>query len=264
MKSHQPRRRFGQNFLHDRNVVDKIIAAIAPQSDDHFVEIGPGQGALTRPLLGRAGSLDVIEIDRDLAAAIRNELDDPKLTVHVDDALKFDFSRLGSEPGTLRLVGNLPYNISTPLLFHFLDHSKLFSDAHVMLQKEVVARMTAEPGSKTYGRLTVSLAARCRVEMLFVVKPGSFSPAPRVDSAVARIIPDPERGAGITDTHAFDRVVAAAFNQRRKRLGNALRGLLTDDQIASTGVDPGVRAETLGTDAYRKLANLHADTREPG
>lgn len=267
MNTHRPRRQFGQNFLRDRNIVDKIIAAIDPRADDHFVEIGPGHGALTRPLLERAAKLDVIEIDRDLAAAIGGDLADPKLSVHCEDALKFDFARIASGAGSLRLAGNLPYNISTPLLFHFLDQSELFRDAHVMLQKEVVERMTATPGTKVYGRLTVSLGARCRVESLFVVRPGSFSPAPRVDSAVARLVPDPLQRGAIADEAAFDRIVASAFNQRRKRLGNALRGLLTDEEIALAGIDAGARAETLDVDAYTRLANLHAElhaTRELG
>jgi 16S rRNA (adenine1518-N6/adenine1519-N6)-dimethyltransferase len=155
-------------------------------------------------------------------------------------------------------VGNLPYNISTPLLFHILDHHRRFRDIHVMLQKEVVDRMTAPPGNRTYGRLTVSLAARCRVESLFVVRPGSFTPAPRVDSAVARLIPDPERRAEIVDEAVFDRVVAQAFNQRRKRLANALRSIITESQIEALGIDPGARAETLDVDAFIRLGNRSA------
>ena len=257
--THRPRKRFGQNFLHDRNIIGKILTAIDPQPDDHFVEIGPGQGALTHPLLERVGKLDVIEIDRDLAAAIDSENTNPKLTVHCDDALKFGFDRIATGPESLRLVGNLPYNISTPLLFHFLDYSELFRDAHVMLQKEVVQRMTATPGNKTYGRLTVSLAARCRVESLFIVRPGSFTPAPRVDSAIARLIPDPQRRARMTDEPAFDRIVAQAFNQRRKRLANALRNMLSEAQIESLGIDPGARAETLDIDAFIRLGNCFSE-----
>ncbi|MFQ5634746.1 MAG: 16S rRNA (adenine(1518)-N(6)/adenine(1519)-N(6))-dimethyltransferase RsmA [Gammaproteobacteria bacterium] len=259
MNRHRPRRQFGQNFLHDRNIVDKILAAIEPRPDECFVEIGPGRGALTLPLLERVARLHVIEVDRDLAAAIGKDLDDPKLSVHCEDALKFDFRRVSAGPASLRLAGNLPYNISTPLLFHFLDHSALFSDAHVMLQKEVVERMTAVPGNKTYGRLTVSLAARCRVESLFTVRPGSFVPAPRVDSTFARLTPDPERRARILDEAVFDRVVARAFNQRRKRLDNALREVTTATQMASVGIDPGARAETLDIDAFIRLGNRVAE-----
>ena len=258
MKNHRPRKYFGQHFLHDRNIIDKILAGIAPRADEHFVEIGPGHGALTRPLLERVGRLDVIEIDRDLAAELTTEFADPKFSIHVGDALKFDFAKLGAGDGVLRLVGNLPYNISTPLLFHILDHHRRFRDIHVMLQKEVVDRMTAPPGNRTYGRLTVSLAARCRVESLFVVRPGSFTPAPRVDSAVARLIPDPERRAEIVDEAVFDRVVAQAFNQRRKRLANALRSIITESQIEALGIDPGARAETLDVDAFIRLGNRSA------
>lgn len=258
MKNHRPRKYFGQHFLHDRNIIDKILAGIAPRADEHFVEIGPGHGALTRPLLERVGRLDVIEIDRDLAAELTTEFADPKFSIHVGDALKFDFAKLGAGDGVLRLVGNLPYNISTPLLFHILDHHRRFRDIHVMLQKEVVERMTAPPGNRTYGRLTVSLAARCRVESLFVVRPGSFTPAPRVDSAVARLIPDPERRATIIDEAVFDRVVAQAFNQRRKRLANALRSIITESQIEALGIDPGARAETLDIDAFIRLGNRSA------
>ena len=258
MKNHRPRKYFGQHFLHDRNIIDKILAGIAPRADEHFVEIGPGHGALTRPLLERVGRLDVIEIDRDLAAELTTEFSDPKFSIHVGDALKFDFATLGAGDGVLRLAGNLPYNISTPLLFHILDHHQRFRDIHVMLQKEVVDRMTAPPGNRTYGRLTVSLAARCRVESLFVVRPGSFTPAPRVDSAVARLIPDPERRAEIVDEAVFDRVVAQAFNQRRKRLANALRSIITESQIEALGIDPGARAETLDVDAFIRLGNRSA------
>jgi 16S rRNA (adenine1518-N6/adenine1519-N6)-dimethyltransferase len=258
MKNHRPRKYFGQHFLHDRNIIDKILASIAPRADEHFVEIGPGHGALTRPLLEHVGRLDVIEIDRDLAAELTTEFSDPKFSIHVGDALKFDFAKLGAGDGVLRLVGNLPYNISTPMLFHILDHHQRFRDIHVMLQKEVVDRMTAPPGNRTYGRLTVSLAARCRVESLFVVRPGSFTPAPRVDSAVARLIPDPERRAEIVDEAVFDRVVAQAFNQRRKRLANALRSIITESQIEALGIDPGARAETLDVDAFIRLGNRSA------
>jgi len=260
VKDHRPRKHFGQNFLHDGNIIAKIIDAVAPRPDDHFVEIGPGHGALTRPLLEQVARLDVIEIDRDLATTIEQDITDPRLKVHRADALRFDFESISNEPASLRLVGNLPYNISTPLLFHFLDHSRLFRDAHVMLQKEVVERMAAEPGNKTYGRLTVSLAARCQVESLFIVRPGSFTPAPRVDSAVARLTPDPERRGRIIDESAFDKVVAKAFNQRRKQLGNALRNMVTHAQIESLGIDPGARAETLDVDAFIRLGNFFAES----
>jgi 16S rRNA (adenine1518-N6/adenine1519-N6)-dimethyltransferase len=264
MSAHRPRKHFGQHFLRDANVVAKILAAIDPGPADHFVEIGPGHGALTRPLADAAGRLDVVEIDRDLAAALEREMTSTRLTVHVGDALRFDFSLLASGPASLRLVGNLPYNISTPLLFHFLAHAEWFRDAHVMLQKEVVDRMAASPGGKTYGRLSVSLAARCRIEPLFVVRPGSFTPAPRVDSAIVRLIPEPQRRARIVDERAFDRVVAQAFNQRRKRLANALRDLLPEDTIEMLGIDPGARAETLSVGEFIRLGNRYGELSSPG
>ena len=182
MTARRPRKYFGQHFLHDRNIIDKIIAAIAPKPGDHFVEIGPGQGALTRPLLEKGVTLDVIEIDHALADDLASE-QNPKLTVHRANALKFDFGQIAEKASPIRLAGNLPYNISSPLLFHILASADLFQDLHVMLQKEVVSRMAASPGTKIYGRLTVALAARCIVEPLFDIKSGSFTPAPprRID-----------------------------------------------------------------------------------
>lgn len=250
-----PRKRFGQHFLHDPGVLDRIVRSIAPAARDHLVEIGPGRGALTRPLLSRVARLDVVELDRDLAASLAAELQDPRLHVHQGDALRFDFSALGSD---LRLVGNLPYNISTPLLFHLLGYSECFTDLHVMLQKEVVDRMVAAPGGRDYGRLTVSLAARCRVEKLFVIRPGAFTPPPRVDSAFARLVPEPGRRALIESETVFDRVVTQAFSQRRKRLSNSLKGLVDAASLEALGIDPGRRPETLDVGAFTKIANLCA------
>lgn len=247
-----PRKRFGQHFLHDPGVLDRIVRTIAPAAGDHIVEIGPGRGALTRALLNRVARLDVVELDRDLAARLEAELPDPRLRVHQGDALRFDFPALGSD---LRLVGNLPYNISTPLLFHLLGCSECFRDLHVMLQKEVVDRMAATPGGRDYGRLTVSLAARCRVERLFVIRPGAFTPPPRVDSAFARLVPDPARRALIQSEGVFDQVVRQAFSQRRKRLSNSLRGLVDAASLEALGIDPGSRPETLDVDAFTKIAN---------
>lgn len=250
-----PRKRFGQHFLHDPGVLDRIVQAIAPAAGDHIVEIGPGRGALTRPLLGQVARLDVIELDRDLAAALEAELHDSRLHVHQGDALRFDFSALGTD---LRLVGNLPYNISTPLLFHLLAQSECFRDLHVMLQKEVVDRMAASPGGRDYGRLTVALAARCRVDRLFVIRPGAFTPPPRVDSAFARLVPDPERRARIDSEPVFDQVVTRAFSQRRKQLGNSLRGLVDAVSLQALGIDPASRPETLDVAAFTKIANYCA------
>jgi 16S rRNA (adenine1518-N6/adenine1519-N6)-dimethyltransferase len=253
-----PRKRFGQHFLHDRNVLEKIITAMAPSDDHHFVEIGPGQGALTRPLLAKVARLDAIEIDHDLAAYLASEISDPRFHLHQADALKFDFSALPGGPHSLRLAGNLPYNISTPLLFHILGHAERFRDIHVMLQKEVVSRMCAGPGNRTYGRLTVALGARCRIKSLFDIKPGSFTPPPRVDSGFVRLVPDAMRRASIADEKAFDRLINQAFSMRRKRVSNALKSLVNEKQLETAGIDPGWRPEQIDVDGYIRLSNVYA------
>ena len=262
MSGPRARKYFGQHFLHDRNIIENILAAIAPKPDQFFVEIGPGRGALTVPLLQRCAKIDVIEIDNDLAEKMKVELEDPRLTVHQGDALKFSFETLKTSNSRMRLVGNLPYNISSPLLFHILNSGDLFDDVHVMLQKEVVARMAATPGNKIYGRLTVALAARCNVEPLFNIKPGSFTPPPRVDSTFVRLTPNAAQRARIDNEIAFDRIIRQAFNMRRKRLANALRGLVTEAQISALGIDPNVRAEQLHVDSFIALGNLHAGAAE--
>lgn len=260
MNGHRPRKKFGQHFLHDHNILNKIIAAIHPQPGEHFVEIGPGHGAMTGRLIEHIDTLHVIEIDRDLAAALPAAVGSAKLTVHEADALSFDFEALRPESGRLRLTGNLPYNISTPLLFHILGYDELFTDIHIMLQKEVAQRIAAGPGSRTYGRLTVAIAARCEIESLFHIKPGSFTPAPRVDSSFIRLRPDASKRARIAQPGAFDRVVKHAFGQRRKRLSNALGNLLTARQIESAGVDPGARAEQLTVEEFIALGNLYVES----
>ncbi|MCZ7600449.1 MAG: 16S rRNA (adenine(1518)-N(6)/adenine(1519)-N(6))-dimethyltransferase RsmA [Gammaproteobacteria bacterium] len=256
---HRPRKSLGQHFLHDRQVIGRILAAIDPRPGERFVEIGPGRGALTLPLLEVPVELDVVELDRELAAALARDLARPGFRVHHADALKFDYRQLGAPPRGLRLAANLPYNISTPLLFHLLDQQETFRDLHVMLQREVVERMTAQPGTAEYGRLTVALAARCRVEKLFIVRPGSFTPPPQVDSAVARLIPDAALAARIADPAAFDRVLARAFSMRRKRLANALKGLLDTAGITACGVDPGCRPGDVPPEAWIRLANRHGN-----
>ena len=256
MKTPPPRKRLGQHFLHDQNILEKILRAISPTANEHFVEIGPGHGALTGPLLDCGVRVDAIELDRELAARLPGAFPASGLTVHQGDALKFDFAQLGRND--LRLVGNLPYNISTPLLFHALEYSNLFRDIHVMLQKEVVDRMTASPGSKSYGRLTVALAARCRVEGLFEIRPGSFRPPPQVDSAFVRLIPDADRLARLDSPHLYEQIVNAAFSQRRKQLVNSLRNIVTSQQLADLGIDPSRRAETLTVEDYVRLANDYA------
>jgi 16S rRNA (adenine1518-N6/adenine1519-N6)-dimethyltransferase len=260
MRNHTPRRRFGQNFLADAHYVARIVAAIDPRPGDNLVEIGPGLAALTRPLIERAGHLTAVEIDRDLAARLAAEYPADRLTLHVGDALEFDFAKLGT---SLRVVGNLPYNISSPLLFHLAAHDARLRDLHVMLQREVVARMTAAPATPDYGRLTVMLQAKFRTTRLFVVPPGAFSPPPKVDSAVVRLVPLGADKPAIVDEVLFARLVAAAFGQRRKTLRNALAGIADAATLAQAGIDPGARGETLAVDDYVRLANRLAHRRDP-
>jgi 16S rRNA (adenine1518-N6/adenine1519-N6)-dimethyltransferase len=249
------RKRFGQHFLHDQHVIERIVAAIAPRAADALVEIGPGQGALTAPLLAAAGALDVIEIDRDLAAQLRARYaGQPGLRVHEGDALDFDYGALARERAQrLRVVGNLPYNISTPLLFRLLRHSPQLRDMHFMLQKEVVERIVAAPGSRQYGRLGVMLAPRVRATALLAIGPGAFRPAPRVWSSLVRLEVLPEVPAWAAEPH-YGAVVTAAFGQRRKTLRNALARLLDAAQITAAGIDPGARAETLAPEQFGHLA----------
>ena len=249
------RKRFGQHFLHDQGVLRRIVDAVSPLAGQRLVEIGPGAGALTAHLLDRVDALDAIEVDRDLAAALHARW--PALRLHVADALEFDLTALSRQLGApLRLVGNLPYNISTPLLFHFLEHRHHITDMHVMLQKEVVDRMSAAPGSRDYGRLTVMLAPWLQVEKLFDVGPGAFTPAPRVWSAVARLTVLPQPRFAIGEHYAA--VVGQAFSQRRKTLRNSLRGRIPDDGWETAGVDPGARPETLSPQQFAALAKLAA------
>jgi 16S rRNA (adenine1518-N6/adenine1519-N6)-dimethyltransferase len=259
------RKHFGQHFLVDGNVIRKIIGAIGPRPGEHFIEIGPGRGAITLPLLAAGVRLDAIEIDHDLArqlpgiiAAGRDEnAATPGFTVHAADALRFDFRALAAPGERLRLAGNLPYNISTPLLFHLLDCDTLFSDLHVMLQKEVGDRMTAAHGNKTYGRLTISIALRCTVERLFTIQPGSFRPPPQVDSVFLRLVP---HGTPLADRQTLavaDRLVARAFSMRRKRLSNGLRGALRPEEIRAAGVDDGDRPEDVPPEAWLRLAAVN-------
>ncbi|HZR01861.1 MAG TPA: 16S rRNA (adenine(1518)-N(6)/adenine(1519)-N(6))-dimethyltransferase RsmA [Burkholderiales bacterium] len=262
MQAHTPRRRFGQNFLTDRAVVAKIIAAIAPAPEDHIVEIGPGPGALTEPLLQVLDTLDVIEIDRDLARALLERFSPTKLHVHQADALTFDFSTL---PSPLRVVGNLPYNISSPLLFRLAQYAERLRDCHFMLQREVADRMAAAPGSKIYGRLSVMLQYRFQVEKLFKVAPGSFWPVPKVESAMVRLTPLGAQRLRACDEAVFSRLVASAFSQRRKTLRNALRDLVDESSFRAARVDASLRAEALPVHAFVRLADaLVSDARISG
>jgi 16S rRNA (adenine1518-N6/adenine1519-N6)-dimethyltransferase len=261
MHGHQPRKRFGQNFLADPYYVARIVEAVDPRPGDNVVEIGPGLAALTRELVERAGSVAAVEIDRDLAARLRAAFAPGELRLHEADALTFDFGALGS---ALRIVGNLPYNISSPLLFHLADHDAQVRDIHVMLQREVVARMTAEPATPDYGRLTVMLQTRFAVTRLFTVPPGAFRPAPKVESAVARLVPLRDAKPAIADPALFARIVAAAFGQRRKTLRNALSTVADVATLERAGIDPGARGETLSVADFVRLANeVAAGARTP-
>jgi 16S rRNA (adenine1518-N6/adenine1519-N6)-dimethyltransferase len=246
---HQARKRFGQHFLVDDGVIARIVAAITPRPGEALVEIGPGLGALTQPLLERAGALTVVELDRDLAARLRRN---PRLTVIEGDALLFDFAALAVERGAkLRLAGNLPYNISTPLLFHLLDAADVIADLHFMLQKEVVDRMAAEPGGKDYGRLSVMLQWRCHIEALFDVPPTAFDPPPRVLSAVVRLQPWPQPAA--VDARRLGELVTVAFSQRRKILRHTLGRWLAERGF-SGAFDEQRRAEEVPVAEYVALA----------
>ncbi len=249
------KKQLGQHFLADRHYIDKIVMAVNPKDGDRLVEIGPGQGAITLPLLRVHPKLTVIEFDRDLIApltAAAQPLGD--LTIVQGDVLRVDFTALAAgEP--IRLVGNLPYNISSPILFHALEHAAVVRDMHFMLQKEVVDRMAAGPGSKVYGRLSVMLQAYCQVTSLFVVPPGAFRPPPKVDSAVVRLVPRDPASITIADHKRFAEVVKAAFGQRRKTLRNALNNVVTAEQFVAAGVRPDARAEQLDVAEFIALAN---------
>lgn len=254
--AHRPRKRFGQHFLHDPQIIARIVAAIRPKPGEPLVEIGPGLGALTGPLLQAAGTLDVVELDRDLLEPLRARCAGlGTLRIHQADALTFDFAQLRGATPRLRVVGNLPYNISTPLLFHLLAQAAHLDDLHFMLQREVVERMAAAPGDKAYGRLSVMAQYRCRIETLFTVGPGAFRPPPKVWSAVARLVPRETPAVALQDEPCFAEVVRRAFAQRRKTLRNSLQGLLDADQIKAAGVDPAARPETLELAAFAALSN---------
>lgn len=255
MQGHRARRRFSQNFLHDAHYIERIAAAIDPRPGERIVEIGPGLGALTGPLIERAGSITAIEIDRDLAARLRDRFTPAQLSLLERDALRIDWPQLAAaDRRPLRIVGNLPYHISTPLLFALLPIAAQVRDQHFMLQKEVVDRMVAEPGGRDYGRLSVMLQLRYRLARLFIVPAGAFSPAPQVSSAIVRMVPRPVADLPAVDPDAFAKIVTAAFGQRRKTLRNALGGVLDEAAIRAGGVDPGARAETLSGADFVALA----------
>jgi 16S rRNA (adenine1518-N6/adenine1519-N6)-dimethyltransferase len=251
------RKRLGQHFLHDPGVIRRLVDAIRPQPGDTMVEIGGGPGALTIPLNDKLERLHVVEVDRELAAALPSRVAHPeRLVVHEADALGFDFGALATGPSSLRVVGNLPYNISTPLLFHLATFAPLIKDLHVMLQREVVDRMTSAPGGKEYGRLTVMLSLWARANACFDIGPGAFTPPPRVWSTVVRLVPHRAPPFPVANREKFARLVAHLFSMRRKTLGRALKGSLTAEQIASLGIDPKARPETLAPADFAKLAAL--------
>jgi len=260
--SHHARKRFGQHFLHDPAVIQRIIHAIHPKADEHLVEIGPGQGAMTEHLLAACGWLDVIELDRDLIPVLEKRFgDDSRFHLHQGDALKFPFCEKlqGNMPGQkLRVTGNLPYNISTPLLFHLMEHRHCISDMHFMLQKEVVERIVAQPGDKHYGRLGIMLSYYCQSENLMSIGPGAFQPPPRVDSAIVRITPYSSPPVEVQDIKLLSQVVTQAFSQRRKTLRNSLKKLLDSSEISQLDIDPTERPEQLSLGEFARLANcLH-------
>ncbi|RKZ50032.1 MAG: 16S rRNA (adenine(1518)-N(6)/adenine(1519)-N(6))-dimethyltransferase [Gammaproteobacteria bacterium] len=256
MTEHRARKRFGQHFLHDQNIIQRIITAINPQRNQTIIEIGPGKGALTVPLLEHLDCLHVLEVDRDLAYALEKKYEnEQKIIIHCLDALTYDFKELGNQH--LRIIGNLPYNISTPLIFHLLENNQIIDDMVFMLQEEVIDRTCASPGSKDFGRLSVMVQANCQAEKLFTVSPGAFSPPPKVMSAIIRLKPFDKVLNQISDYPCFAHVVKQAFSQRRKTLRNCLKGTLDERQIINLGIDPGARAETIAIENFIQLANAY-------
>jgi 16S rRNA (adenine1518-N6/adenine1519-N6)-dimethyltransferase len=254
-KPHKARKRFGQNFLQDSRIIHQIVMAIDPLPTDHLIEIGPGQGAITQPLLDSHCQLDVVELDRDLVERLDTQFTHlERFTLHSADALSFDFSAL-KKTTPLRIIGNLPYNISTPLLFHLLSQASHIQDMHFMLQKEIVNRLEAQPGSKQFGRLSIMIQLYCQVEALFDVEPQCFHPRPKVMSSIVRLTPYPKSPYSIDDIVLFEKIVKNAFSQRRKTIRNTLKNICVDDDFQSANIDPGARAEALAIKDYVALSN---------
>lgn len=263
---HQARKRFGQNFLQDQNIIRNILLSISPKVGDNIAEIGPGLGAITEHLLNATkGHLNVVEIDRDLVEVLKTQFFNyPALQIHQGDALKFNFSNLASADNKLRIVGNLPYNISTPLIFHLLGFSGLVRDMHFMLQKEVVDRMAAQPGDSAYGRLGIMVQYHCRVESLFTVPPTAFHPQPKVDSAIVRLTPYDSLPTPAKDARQLASLVTTAFNQRRKTIRNNLKKLISAQQLEALGIDPGLRPENLTLQNFVAISDtLSLQTNDP-
>jgi 16S rRNA (adenine1518-N6/adenine1519-N6)-dimethyltransferase len=256
LPEHQARKRFGQNFLHDQNIIRRIVECIAPASGQHLVEIGPGQGALTVPLLASGARLDAIELDRDLAAWLVSRFaDTPGFTLHQGDVLKFDLARLSDQPRSLRVIGNLPYNISTPCIFHLLKYAPLISDMTFMLQLEVVQRLAAVSGDAQYGRLSVMAQYHCQIDHLFDVPPGAFRPQPKVTSAIVRLRPHREPALRAKDPHMLQTLVRTAFSQRRKTLKNCIKTLISEIDANDLPVDLSLRPENLSLADFVRLSN---------
>lgn len=254
---HIPRKRFGQNFLHDYGIINSIISTLQAKPGQHWVEIGPGQGALTEPLLKQAVRLDVVELDRDLVGLLAKKFNRyPNLHIHSADALKFDFSVLAKDNEKLRVIGNLPYNISTPLMFHLLENADCIEDMHFMLQKEVVDRICAAPGGKEYGRLSIMMQYYCATEHLFDVGPESFEPAPKVMSSIIRLVPHRQPPVQVNDMAKFNEIVTQAFSQRRKTIRNSLKKLIIEADLAGLTLDPNLRAENLSLCDFARISNL--------
>jgi len=255
--THKARKRFGQNFLQDHNVIYNILSNIQANSGEHWVEIGPGLGAITEPLLQKQVLLDVVELDRDLVKVLSERFSlHENFTIHSADALAFDFAALATAGEKLRIIGNLPYNISTPLLFHLLESTNCIEDMHFMLQKEVVDRMCAEPGTKKYGRLSVMIQYYCETELIFDVPPESFNPIPKVMSSIVRLTPYQKPPVDIEDIYKLNKVVTTAFSQRRKTIRNSLKKLITEEQIIALDIDPSLRAESISLAEFARLSYL--------
>jgi 16S rRNA (adenine1518-N6/adenine1519-N6)-dimethyltransferase len=257
---HQAKKRFGQNFLHNDAIISNIVDAINPEPNENLIEIGPGLGALTEPVVERAGQLSVVELDRDLAHRLRHHpFLAPKLTIYEEDALKFDFGQLASDEKPLRIFGNLPYNISTPLIFHLLTFKDKVKDMHFMLQKEVVQRMASGENCKAYGRLSIMTQYQCQVIPVMEIGPEAFKPAPKVDSAIVRLIPHKTIKNPVKDINSLNKVCLAAFNQRRKTIRNSFKKLISAEQLTELGIDPGLRPENLTLADFVMLANFVTD-----
>jgi 16S rRNA (adenine1518-N6/adenine1519-N6)-dimethyltransferase len=257
--THQPRKRFGQHFLEDQSVLQEIVGCIHPKASDHLVEIGPGQAALTDYLVGHCEHLDAIEIDRDLIGPLEKRFEHSAFQIHQGDALDFDFTQLVRADEKLRVVGNLPYNISTPLLFHLFDQLNCIEDMHFLLQKEVVERLCAETNSEHYGRLSVMAQYYCQTFFLFEVGPEAFNPPPKVDSAVIRLMPHAQQTLIANDPKTLSLIVREAFNQRRKTLSNSLKRLLTTQELEELGINPKSRAQELSVAEFVAISNFYSD-----